>query len=63
MKKILKEEVEKVLLELKAKGYSQEELGVMLGRTQQTIWAWGSMATNRVPCKSDYEVLKRLTVK
>lgn len=63
MKKVIKEDVVKVMAELKEKGYSQEEIAVMLGRTQQTIWAYGSGATDRVPCKSDYEVLKRLAVK
>ena len=63
MKKIVKEEIVRVILELKKMGYSEEELAVALNKTQQTIWAWGSFATKRVPCKSDYEVLKRMTVK
>jgi len=64
MKKVIKEEVVKVMAELKAKNFSQEDIGSMLGRTQQTIWAWGSASMpNRVPCRSEYEALKRLTVK
>lgn len=63
MQKIPKNEIVNVIAELKAKGYSLEELAVMLGRTQQTLWAWSSISTNRVPAKGDYELLKRLTVK
>lgn len=64
MKKIPKDEIVKVIAELRDKGYSLEELAVMLGRTQQTLWAYSSLAKpDRVPSKSDYEVLKRLTVK
>jgi hypothetical protein len=65
MKKVVKEEAVRLLAELRNKGYSNEELAVMLGRTAQTIWAWGSVSAQgkeRVPPKSDYEVLKRLTV-
>lgn len=63
MKKIPKEEVVKVIAELKAKGYRLEELAVALGRSNQTLWAWSSPATDRVPGLSDYSVLKRMTVK
>ena len=62
MQKISKEEVIKLIKDLRVK-YTQEELGVMLGRTTQTIWAWSSNSTKRIPAKSDYEVLKRLLVK
>lgn len=63
MNKIPKEEIVKVMAELRVKGYSNEKLAVMLDRTSQTIWRWQSPITKSVPCKSDYEVLKRLTVK
>ncbi len=63
MKKIPKNEVVNTIADLKAKGYSLEELAVMIGKTQQTLWAWSSSITKRIPGKSDYEVLKRLTVK
>jgi hypothetical protein len=63
MAKVIKEEIIRVIKELKDKGHSPEELAVMLGRSHQTIWAWGSLASNRVPCKGEYEVLKRLTIK
>ena len=64
MEKIKKEDVIKLMTELKAKGYSNPELAVMLNRSTQTIWCWSSEAMpKRVPAKSDYEVLKRLLVK
>lgn len=62
MKKIPKEEVVKVITELKVKGYRNEDLAVALGRSCQSIWAWSSIESNRIPSKSDYEVLKRMTV-
>lgn len=62
MEKILKTEVIKVINELRIKGYRLEELAVALGRSNQTLWAWSSEATQRVPSKSDYEVLKRMAV-
>ena len=63
MQKIPKSEVVAVMKQLKEMGYSHEKLAVMLERTSQTIWRWQSAMTKSVPCKSDYEVLKRLTVK
>ena len=61
MDKILKEDVIKLMAELKVKGYKNEELAVMLNRSAQTIWCWSSDAMpHRIPSKSDYEVLKRL---
>lgn len=64
MQKVTKEEAIKLLQDLKAKGYSQEELAVMLGVTQQTIWCWSSKTMpNRVPRKGDYELLKRVLEK
>lgn len=63
MHKIPKEEVIKVLSELRAKGYSNEQLAVMLGKTSMSIWRWSRMASKGTPGKSDYEVLKRLLVK
>ncbi len=62
MKKIPKNEIVNMIAELKKKGYSLEELAVMIGKTQQTLWAYSSMATDRVPCLSDYRALKSLTV-
>jgi hypothetical protein len=62
MAKVLKGEAMKVIADLKERGYSHEKLAVLLERTQQTIWAWSSPATNRTPCRSDYEALKRLTI-
>jgi hypothetical protein len=61
--KVPKTEVVKVMAELRVKGYSNEQLAVMLGKTGQSIWRWSSMASQAVPDKSNYEVLKRLTVK
>ena len=64
MKKIEKSEIVKLLADLKEKGYTQPELAVMLNRSTQTIWCWSSGAMpNRIPAKSDYNVLKRLLVK
>ncbi len=63
MQKVVKSEIVRVINELRLKGYRLEELAVALGRSNQTLWAWSSEATERVPGKSDYEVLKRMTVK
>ena len=64
MKHIEKAEVIKLMGDLKAKGYSNPELAVMLNRSSQTIWCWSSgIMPKRIPAKSDYEVLKRLLVK
>jgi len=64
LKKIDKSDVVKLMAELKAKNFTQEDIGSMLGRSGQTIWAWGSSAMpKRVPCISEYEALKRLLVK
>ncbi|MCK9370577.1 hypothetical protein M0R04_11765 [Candidatus Dojkabacteria bacterium] len=63
MNKIPKAEVVKVMAELKAKGYSNEKLAVMLDKTSMSIWRWGNPLNKVVPDKSNYEVLKRLTVK
>jgi len=60
MKKIEKKEVIKLMADLKAKGFSNEELAVMLSRSSQTIWSWGQKENKRVPCKSDFGVLKHL---
>lgn len=60
--KIPKSEVVAVMKQLREKGYKLEELAVALERSNQTLWAWSSEATNRIPSKSDYEVLKRMTV-
>lgn len=51
------------MAELKAKGYSNEKLAVMLDKTSMSIWRWGNPLNKVVPDKSNYEVLKRLTVK
>jgi len=59
VKKIDKTEVVSLMAKLKEK-YRNEELACMLDRTTQSIWAWSSNSTKRVPCKSDYLVLKRL---
>jgi hypothetical protein len=61
--KVPKEEVVKVMVELRAKGYSNEKLAVMLDKTCQSIWRWQNPLNNSVPDKANYEVLKRLTVK
>ena len=63
MERIKKEDVIKLMADLKAKGYTSEELAVMLQRTTQSIWAWRSKATKRIPCKSDWEVLNHLLKK
>ena len=60
MKRIEKAEVIKLMAELKAKGFSNEELAVMLSRSSQTIWSWNNPDNKRVPCLSDLNVLKRL---
>lgn len=60
MQKITKEEIVELLKQLKEKGYGHAELAVLINRTTNTIWAWSSNATKRVPCKSDFEILKRL---
>ena len=62
MKKIPKNEVVAVMKQLREKGYRLEELAVAINRSSQSLWAWSSMATERVPSKSDYDVLKRMTV-
>jgi len=63
LKRIEKIEVIALMKALREKGYTQEELGVALGRTTQSIWAWGSNTTKRVPAKSDWEVLNHLLKK
>lgn len=58
-----KQEVIALIKALKDKGYSHEQLAVMLERTQQTIWRWSSNSLqqiNSIPSKSDWEVLKHL---
>ena len=61
MEKIKKEEIVKLIVDLKVKGYKNEDLAVMLARSVQTVWCWSSPTMpKRVPAKSDYEVLKRL---
>ena len=60
MIKIGKQDVINLIAELKLHGLSYEELAVALNKTHQTIWAWSSLSTKRVPCKSDFLVLKRL---
>ena len=49
--------------QLREMGYSNEKLAVMLDKTSQSIWRWSSLASKGTPDKSNYEVLKRLTVK
>ncbi len=63
MVKPKKSEVVKLMAELKAKGFSNEELAVGLSRSSQTIWSWGRLDNKRVPCLSDLNVLKRLLAK
>ena len=61
MVRILKSEVIKLMADLKERGFTNEELAVMLNRSSQTVWCWSAETQpNRIPCKSDYEVLKRL---
>ena len=62
MSKVVKSEIVKVIQELKTKGYRVEELAVALGRSNQTIYMWSVEDNERVPGRSDYEVLKRMTV-
>ena len=62
MNKIPKEEVVKVMAELRAKGWSNEELAIKLGKTSQTIWRFSSILNRGTPCLSDYRELKALTV-
>ena len=62
MKRIKKEEVIRLMTTLKAK-FSNEELAVMLDKSSQTLWSWGQEKNKRVPCKSDWEVLKHLLAK
>ena len=64
MEQIKKADVIKLIADLRAKGFTQEELGVALGRSGQTIWCWSSdTMPKRVPCKRDYEVLIHLLEK
>ena len=62
MKRIDKSEVLKLMADLKEK-YTNEEIAVMLERSSQTVWTWSSPTNTRIPCRSDYEVMKRLLVK
>ena len=62
MKRIKKEEVIKLMSALKEK-FSNEELAVMLSRSSATLWAWGQDNNKRIPCLSDYNVLRRLATK
>jgi len=60
VKKIDKAEVVSLMAKLKEK-YRNEELAVMLERSTQTIYCWGSeKMVNRIPSRSDYNVLKHL---
>ena len=61
MEKILKNDVVKLMADLKEK-YSNEELGVMLERSAVTIWSWGNSANKRIPCLSDLNVLRKLLI-
>ena len=66
MEKIKKEDIVKLMAELKKKNFSNEDIAVMLHRTTQTIYAWGSRTEamkNRVPCLSEYEALSHLLEK
>lgn len=61
MERITKAQAVNVLVELRLKGITQEEIAVYLGRTQQTIWAWGSDAMpKRKPCRMEFEALQKL---
>lgn len=60
--KIPKEEVVRVMKQLKEMGYSNKELAIKLGKTTQSIWRYQSLVSNGIPCLSDYQVLKALTV-
>ena len=52
------------MADLRAKGYCNEELAVMLARSTQTIWCWSSATMpKRIPCKSDWDVLNHLLKK
>ena len=66
MQKILKSEVIELMKQLREKNYTNEQLAVMLKRTTQTIYAWGSKTKameTRVPCLAEFEALKRLLEK
>ncbi len=60
MVKPKKSEVVKLMADLKAKGFSNEKLGDILGRSSQTIYSWGQAKNTRTPCKSDWEILQKL---
>lgn len=62
MVKPTKAEIIKLMAELKAKGFTNEDLGssLILDKSSQTLWAWSSPKNKRIPCKSDYEALRRL---
>ena len=66
MERVTKKEAVHLIARLKDDGWTNEELAVELGKTGQTIWAWGSEAeivAGRIPDKSDYEALYRLLKK
>ena len=61
MERVKKEEAVELFKGLKAKGITPEEIAVYMGKSHQTIWAWGSPARpTRKPSKSEMEVLRRL---
>ncbi len=66
MNKILKADIVALMAELKKKNFTNEDIAVMLKRTTQTIYAWGSKTEamkSRIPCLAEYQVLKRLLKK
>ena len=61
MKRIEKAEVIKLMGDLKAKGYTQAELAVMLDKSPQSIWCYSSPTQpKRIPTKMDFLALKEL---
>ena len=61
LEKIKKEDVIKLMGDLKAKGYTQAELAVMLDKSPQSIWCYSSITQpKRIPTKMDFLALKQL---
>ena len=61
MKRIEKAEVIKLMVDLRAKGYTQAELAVMLDKSPQSIWCYSSITQpKRIPTKMDFLALKQL---
>jgi hypothetical protein len=64
VEKVKKQDIIDLLVLLKSRGWTQDELAIKIGRNHQTIYRWGAKnerMINSVPSIGDYKMLEQLT--